>query len=260
MVKGVANPMFEMWIRRILSDANGEEVHNMNKKDMGTIGLSVLGLIFALIALKPEDWANNLGSWKTFLLILAIIVFVVILTFYASKKLFNDGYIRTFSSRQDIRLKTILARELGKAKNITAVGIACDELSKQSYNFWKSFLVDRDGVLKMILIDPTGLQVKLREKMVCGKSTGEFADSVKYNIRILYEKINKLKENGRSEGIRANIKTNDFPPVINCIITDECIFLHHYGSTTRGIDMPIYVIRKGRNKINNQAYFFIAQC
>jgi hypothetical protein len=39
-----------------------------------------------------------------------------------------------FKSRTNIKLKKLLEKELNTTKSITAIGVACDELSKQSYN------------------------------------------------------------------------------------------------------------------------------
>jgi len=242
---------------KIVQEYFGEgEWDHVNKKDWGAIGFSTLSFVIALVALKPKEWANNIASWKTILFCLAMITSIVVFAFWVSNKIFNAGHITVFNSRTNIKFKNLMSKELDTTKSITMVGIACDELSKQTYDFWKRFLADHDGRLRVIFLDPNGVQIGLREKMVCGQTKGEFADSVKYNIRILFEKIDRLKDSEKNDEIRAAIKINDFIPSVNCIVTDKYVFLHHYGSPTRGIDMPVFVIHKGRNKTNNQAYDF----
>jgi len=228
-------------------------------------GVSVLGVVLAIIALTPDDWAYNLASWRTFFLVFGVAVLTISLSFLAGKKFAdkrnseisasNDRSIIAFNSRTDIMLKSMLATELNSTKSLTVMGVACDEISKQSENFWHDFFIERDGKLKMIYLDPNGVQVGLRETLVCGRDNGEFADSVRYNLRIVFENINKL-ENRINSAIRAEVKVNDFAPSISCIITDNYVFVHHYGSSVRGMNMPICVITKGKNEINDRVYSF----
>jgi len=220
------------------------------------IGLALIGILITIITQKPEDWANNIASWNTFLLIIAILVFAFLLSFYTYKQFFNKGYTIAFKNRDDPKLKNLLAKELDNTKNISVIGFACDEISKKTDDFWKLFLVDRDGILRMIFIDPNGEQAHLREHMVFGDSDNRFSKSVKGNISRLFVTIDRIKDDNIPKTLRTEIRTNDFAPVVNCIITDNCVFIHHYGSNTRGVNMPIYVVRKGSNKVNNQIYEF----
>lgn len=228
----------------------------INKKEWFVTSISVIGLIIALTALPPEDWAINITSWRVLFYLLAVIGLVFLLSFLISKKLFSDGYIMAFKSRTNIRLRNLLEKELNSTISIVAIGVACDELSKQPYEFWKHFFKERDGKLRIMFEDPDGLQIGLREKMVCREERGEFAESVRYNLRILVGNLDRISNDNNCDAIRAEIKLHDFAPVLNCIITDNYVFFHHYGSSTRGIDMPNYVIRKGRNRTNNQVYEF----
>jgi len=228
------------------------------------ITLSLIGIVAGIFGQSPEDWMDNITSWRTVIIQFGIIVLTASLAIFLHKRFFcgvEKGNILAFSNRSSSHQQNIFMNELLITKNILGIGMACDEITKQSYTFWESFFIERDGKMRLMFASPDGEQVKIREEMVRGnlvEQEREWPGVIKYNLNILLDNAKKIKNKHSllDSDMRCEIGIYDFFPVINCVITDNYVFMHHYGSNARGVNMPVYVINKNENEINKDIYIF----
>ena len=79
--------------------------------------------------------------------------------------------------------KDKLKRELHNTKNVSVVGLACTEITNLSYEELQNILVNNNGFIKVMFMDPDKEEIKIREKIEHGDNIEEFQfpSIVKYN-------------------------------------------------------------------------------
>lgn len=164
-------------------------------------------------------------------------------------KQYIAGNILAFANRTVEQKIRIFKNELSATKTIYAIGIANNELTSDlSTTFYIGFF-NRSGKIKLMFANPNGENIALRETHEY-REKGTLSFFIKHNLEdfIGYIKsIDKEKQN-------YEIRLYEFYPRMNCIITDNYVFVHYYGNNTRGLDVPTYVIPKENNESIYQSY------
>ena len=97
-------------------------------------------------------------------------------------------------------------------------------------------------------MDPDKEEIKIREKIEHGDNIEEFQfpSIVKYNRERLLKNVNAIKtaNNLSNDWNHVQLGKYNFQPSINCILTDDYVFVHYYGMRHCGMDVPNFVINK----------------
>ena len=167
--------------------------------------------------------------------------------FQSSKPTFY-GNVLAFAKRTKEQKKRIFNDEIARTHSISAIGIANNELTSDlSYEFYKNFFDERSGVLRIMFSKPQCEQLAIREKDE-GRASGSLSFFILHNI----EDLNSFIDQCGQCSCDYQIKVYDSYPKINCIITDNFVFVHYYGQVARGLDVPTFVIsREEDNDIYN---------
>lgn len=160
----------------------------------------------------------------------------------------GNGNIIGYSNIDKNGAKNKLKRELSRAKTVSAVGLACTEITSLSLDELHTILVNNNGCIKVMFMDPDKEEIKFREKTEHGDDITEyqFPSIVKYNRNRFLENVKKIKSlnNFPEDWKQVYIGKYNVQPSINCIMTDEYVFVHYYGMKHCGMDTPIFVINK----------------
>ena len=158
----------------------------------------------------------------------------------------GNVFAYTNINKEDAKEK--LKRELRTTKNLSVVGLACTEITNLSFDELQNILVKNDGYIKIMFMDPDKDEIKIREKIEHGDSITEFEfpGVVKYNRNRLLKTIYSIKTYNElpDDWNHIQIGKYNFQPHINCILTDEYAFVHYYGMTHCGMDVPSFVISR----------------
>lgn len=144
--------------------------------------------------------------------------------------------------------KERLKRELLTTKFVSAVGLACTEITNLSYEDLNNVLITNGGCIKVMFMDPDKEEINIREKIEHGDDITEFQfpSIVKYNRSRLLKNVETIKANNNLDSNWKHLFLGkyNFQPTINCILTDNYVFVHHYGMKHCGMDVPNFIISK----------------
>ena len=111
-----------------------------------------------------------------------------------------------------------------------------------------AYLNVNNGFIKVMFMDPDKEEIKIREKIEHGDNIEEFQfpSIVKYNRERLLKNVNAIKtaNNLSNDWNHVQLGKYNFQPSINCILTDDYVFVHYYGMRHCGMDVPNFVINK----------------
>lgn len=158
----------------------------------------------------------------------------------------GNVFAYTNVTKQDAKDK--LKRELLNTKNVFAVGLACTEITNLSFDELQNILVKNDGYIKIMFMDPDKEEIKVRERIEHGDhiTDYQFPSIVRYNRNRLLTTVRAIKDANSfpDNWKRVQIGKYNFQPTINCILTDEYVFVHYYGMKHCGMDVPSFVISR----------------
>lgn len=144
--------------------------------------------------------------------------------------------------------KDQLKRELRNTKQVFAVGLACTEITSLSFDELQNILVKNDGYIKIMFMDPDKEEIKARERIEHGDhiTDYQFPSIVKYNRTRFLTTVSAIKaaNNLPDDWNHIQIGKYNFQPSINCILTDEYVFVHYYGMKHCGMDVPSFAISR----------------
>ena len=158
----------------------------------------------------------------------------------------GNVFAYTNVTKQDA--KDRLKRELRSTKQIFAVGLACTEITSLSFDELQDILVKNDGYINIMFMDPDKEEIKVRERIEHGDhiTDYQFPSIVKYNRSRLLATVSAIKvaNNLPDDWNHVQIGKYNFQPSINCILTDEYVFVHYYGIRHCGMDVPSFAISR----------------
>lgn len=153
------------------------------------------------------------------------------------------GGIRVFPNRGDIGFGHELSASLEAAVRIDAVGLGNNKLtSDASLDFYRSFLVQRRGRLRIMFLNPEGSEISKREDGE-HRDRGTLRYAVKHNLEDIRAFIKACTSEDAAVASNVEVRLYDFPPSINTIIIDNTTaFVHYYGVHARGYDAPSMIV------------------
>lgn len=146
--------------------------------------------------------------------------------------------------------KKKLSQELRRTKNVSVVGLACTEITNLSIDELQNILITNNGCIQIMFMDPDKEEIKKREKIEKGENIKEyeFPSVVRYNHNRFLASLKTIKEQNHLDDKwyqnHVKIGKYNFQPSINCIMTDEYVFVHYYGIKHCGMDVPSFAICK----------------
>ena len=112
----------------------------------------------------------------------------------------------------------------------------------------QDILIKNEGIIKVMFLDPDKEQIKIRERIEHGNDISEyqFPGIVRYNKDRLMRNVNAIKIANHlpDEWNHVQLGKYNFQPSINCILTDNYVFVHYYGIKHCGMDVPNFAISK----------------
>lgn len=173
-----------------------------------------------------------------------------------SQRCIGNAFAYANVTKQDA--KDRLKRELFNTKNVLVVGLACTEITSLSFDELQNILVKNDGYIKIMFMDPDKEEIKVRERVEHGDhiTDYQFPSIVKYNRNRLLTTVEAIKvaNNFPDDWKHVQIGKYNFQPSINCILTDDYVFVHYYGMKHCGMDVPSFGISR-ENDPSIYAYY-----
>ena len=164
---------------------------------------------------------------------------------------FSNNVLITINRAADPR-KTKLKNELQETKTLCAMGIALNELIVDiGSEFYREFLVQREGDMKMLFAMPNSDALKERSKNE-SRTAESLSGWVEQNLESLERHLST--NNIDVKNVKFETKFYKNYPEINLIITDNYVFCYHYGMSSHGDTVPALVIPKGNNDKIYQYY------
>ena len=160
----------------------------------------------------------------------------------------STGSVFAYTNVNNQDSKNKLKHELGNTKNVSVVGLACTEITNLSYEELQNILIKNDGFIEIMFMDPDKEEIRIREKIEHGDEIKEFQfpSIVKYNRNRFKTIVNAIKIDNKLPDEWKHVKLGkyNFQPSINCILTDNYVFVHYYGMKHCGMDVPNFAISK----------------